>query len=531
MSGRGRPALESRLDALDELVAAGDGVLGSAELARLAGIRDGAAERRRRSLEHTVVGLFGATGSGKSSLLNALVGASVAATHVRRPTTTEPLAVLWQPDGAASLLDWLGITDRHVRDRPIDPRASSLILVDLPDFDSVEASHHAIAARLAGQVDAMIWVLDPQKYADAVVHSEFIAPHAAHGAVTLVVLNQADRLAAADVDDVLRHVRSLVAADGLRPAAVLATSATTGAGVDALARTIGDIAAARTAVLDRIAADLDALGGSIEAAGAPVGFTPAARTELAEAVAGASEVATVAAAVGASYRRRAARLGGWPLVSWIHGLRADPLRRLGLGAGRGAADAQLRRTSLPEPGAAGAARRSIAVRSAVDAASAGLAEPWRALAREAGEQASARLGDEVDRALASTELPTRAGWWWPIPTIVQWVALAGALVGVVWLLLAAFGAGLPIPRVEIPMIEGWSVPVLLIAGGVLLGILVALANGGIATAVGAARRRRTRRALVAAVRIVTDEVIVAPVETTLGRARAFEAARSRIAGD
>lgn len=520
-----RPTLESRLAALDDLAAAGADVLSPAELGTLHAIRDGAAERRRRSLEHTVVGLFGATGSGKSSLLNALVGAPVATTHVRRPTTTDPLAVLWQPDGSASLLDWLGIDDRHVRTEPIDPRAASLILVDLPDFDSIEAGHHEIAARLAGQVDAMVWVLDPQKYADAVVHTEFIAPHAAHGAVTLVVLNQADRLPAGDVDDVLRHVRSLVAADGLRPTAVLATSATTGAGVEALARSIGDIAAARTAVLDRIAADLDGLGAALEPAGTPAGFTAAARTDLAEAVAASSGVASVANAVGASYRRRAARLGGWPLVSWIHGLRPDPLRRLGLGAGRGAADAQLRRTSIPEPGAAGAARRAIAVRASVDAASAGLTEPWRALARAAGERASTDLGDAVDLALASTDLPTRAGWWWPIPTIVQWLALAAALVGVGWLLLAAFGAGLPIPRVQIPIVEGWSVPVLLIAGGLLLGILVALANGAIAAGVGASRRRRTRRALVAAVRSVTDAVVVAPVDTALQRARDYDAAR------
>ena len=529
-SGRGKPTLETRLAALDELVVAGADVVDAATLATLRGIRDSAAERRRRSLEHTVVGLFGATGSGKSSLLNALVGAPVATTHVRRPTTTDPLAVLWQPDGASSLLDWLGIDDRHVREQPIDPRATSLILVDLPDFDSVEASHHAIAARLAGQVDAMIWVLDPQKYADAVVHTEFIAPHAAHGSVTLVVLNQADRLAAGDVDDVLRHVRSLVAADGLKPTAVVATSATTGVGVDALARSIGDIAAARGAVLTRIAADLDAVGGTIEPAGTARGFIPAARTALAEAVAASSGVAAVATAVGAAYRRRAAKLGGWPLVSWIHRFRPDPLRRLGLGAGRGAADAQLRHTSLPEPGAAGAARRSIAVRSAVDAASAGLTEPWRALARDAGEQASATLGDEVDRALASTTLPTKAGWWWPIPAIVQWVALAAALVGVGWLLLAAFGAGLPIPRVEIPNIEGWSVPVLLIAGGILLGIVVALGNGAIAAGVGAARRRRTRRALVAAVAAVTDAVVVAPVGAALQRASDFESARRRVSG-
>ena len=39
---------------------------------------------------HTVVALAGATGSGKSSLFNALVGADVATVGARRPTTVTP---------------------------------------------------------------------------------------------------------------------------------------------------------------------------------------------------------------------------------------------------------------------------------------------------------------------------------------------------------------------------------------------------------------------------------------------------------
>ena len=45
-----------------------------------------------------------------------------------------------------------------------------------------------------GLADLMIWVLDPQKYADAAVHRRYLVPLAGHSEVIAVVLNQADRL-------------------------------------------------------------------------------------------------------------------------------------------------------------------------------------------------------------------------------------------------------------------------------------------------------------------------------------------------
>ncbi|HET7799601.1 MAG TPA: GTPase, partial [Humibacillus xanthopallidus] len=48
---------------------------------------DKAGERGGIAGDHTVVALAGATGSGKSSLFNALVGADIATIGARRPTT------------------------------------------------------------------------------------------------------------------------------------------------------------------------------------------------------------------------------------------------------------------------------------------------------------------------------------------------------------------------------------------------------------------------------------------------------------
>ena len=40
--------------------------------------------------------------------------------------------------------------------------------------------------------DLLIWVLDPQKYADAAVHDRYLAPFATHAGVMVVVLNHID---------------------------------------------------------------------------------------------------------------------------------------------------------------------------------------------------------------------------------------------------------------------------------------------------------------------------------------------------
>jgi hypothetical protein len=123
---------------------------------------------------------------------------------VRRPTTGVTHACVWaaaepadDPAGgsdrpaaeAGPLLDWLGVERRFTRS---DGGLAGLVLLDLPDFDSVEAAHRVEADRLLSIVDLFIWVLDPQKYADKVVHSRYLAPLRHHRDVTVVLLTQVD---------------------------------------------------------------------------------------------------------------------------------------------------------------------------------------------------------------------------------------------------------------------------------------------------------------------------------------------------
>ena len=221
-------------------------------------------ERMRMSASHTVVALAGGTGSGKSSLFNALAGAAFSPAGVMRPTTKHLHACVWGMEGAAPLLDWLGVQRRHRYGRASaldegEALLTGLLLLDLPDHDSVVTGSAAMVDRLVKLADMLVWVLDPLKYADASVHQRYLVPLAGHAAVTTVVLNQADTLSPDQVADCAADLRRLLDAEGLLETPVLVTSATTGAGLDELRRTLAAVVAARRAASDRIAADIDAL--------------------------------------------------------------------------------------------------------------------------------------------------------------------------------------------------------------------------------------------------------------------------------
>ena len=123
----------------------------------------------------------------------------------RRPTTSTPTAAIWgdgERDRAARLARRRA---RHrvgapgVRDALATQPGSldGLVLLDLPDFDSRRSWRTAARpSRSSALVDLFVWVTDPQKYADARLHDDYVAALATHEAVTMVVLNQADRLTA-----------------------------------------------------------------------------------------------------------------------------------------------------------------------------------------------------------------------------------------------------------------------------------------------------------------------------------------------
>ena len=536
--------LDRRLEALNSATELASGVLPEEILAGVLQVLDRASSRRSLSGDHTVVGFFGATGSGKSSLFNAVSGEEIATAAVRRPTTTEPLAGIWGVQGSDALLDWLEVRKRHAA-APIKGFAdddTGLILLDLPDFDSTRAANREIVQRMVGLVDVLVWVLDPQKYADAAVHNDFLAPLSSHGAVTIVVLNQIDRLPEHEVRPVLESLTAILARDGLDKVQVLGASAVLGTGVDKVRAAIRQVAMQRKAMSQRLAADVTLAAARLaEASGLPTGgttaagggtaagATAAAKARLAGELAVAANVPLVVDAVARSYRLEATRRTGWPVTRWLARFRPDPLRRLNLR--REGAKPELNRTSLPPAGAPEQARTDAAVREFAEAASAGAPGPWRAAIRGAAREGNDRLPDALDQAIASTELSAgRKSWWWGVFNAVQWLALVTALAGFAWLgVLAALGyLQLPVP--EVPRVQGWPVPTVMIAGGVLLGIVLAIGARFISGAAAASRSAVARKRLTAAVAAVAGELVVAPVERELSRLAKFTAALKAAAG-
>ncbi|MEU6342078.1 GTPase [Streptomyces sp. NPDC046977] len=468
--------LAERVDALSELLGLSRTRVSPEALDGAGELLERVGDRRRLSADHTVVALAGATGSGKSSLFNALTGLDLARVGVRRPTTSEPVACAWDPQGAAGLLDRLGIPPRHRHARhsvldgedPVGEGGTErdgaaglggLVLLDLPDHDSAALTHRDQVDRLLTLVDVVVWVLDPEKYADASVHERYLRPLAGHADVTLVVLNQTDRLPGDSAELVLDDLRRLLDEDGLAVgehgedgAMVLATSALSGDGVAELRSAIGQIVAERAAAGRRLSADVDGLAERLRplyVAEGATGLTDAAREDFAIRLAQAVGAAAAGRTAEREWLRAADEACGTPwrrLSGLVRGVRAPA----GEGPHEVVADGRL---------PALAASRAVveeAVRLVAADAAVGLPAPWAQAVREAARRGGDTLPEALDAAAERVEPgePGRPGWWSAVGT-AQWLlallVMAGTLCGTAaaagavgapwWLSLVLLGAG------------------------------------------------------------------------------------------
>ncbi|MGO1316288.1 MAG: GTPase [Cellulomonadaceae bacterium] len=469
---------------------------------------------RVRLGDETVVALAGATGSGKSSLFNALAGAEIAAPGVRRPTTTQVLALAHQD--ADLILDWLEVPRRQRGGVPGGP--PELVLLDLPDLDSVVSAHALTAGRVVDRADLLVWVLDPQKYADRVVHERFLRPLSGHGAVIVLVLNQIDRLTPAEASACLADLRRLAQEDGLWGATVLGASTRTGQGVDELRALLVEAARRREAATARLVADIRSVAARIERACGPAVPVRGTREELVDALGDAAGVPTVVAAVRSATLRHARARTGWPPTRLFARLRPDPMRRLHLGSGTD-------RTSVPGPTATEQAQTRLAVRRFADAELARMPTGWAMSVPEpaAGPELAGALDHAVAGAAAGA-VPVDSPRWWRAVGALQWALLAVAAAGAVWLLVVALLGYLQLPEPTLPRVGAVPVPTLLLAGGVGAGLVLA----GLARALaGVGARRRARRALVrlqAAVAQVAEDHVSAPLAHELARLERCRAA-------
>lgn len=576
---RSTVSLDDRLAALGEAAELAAGRLNDSavELART--VVDRAGTRAALSPDHTVCALAGATGSGKSSLFNALAGTELAQVGVTRPTTAHAQAARWDPEGSGPLLDWLEVPRRHT----VDPRPgahsyaddggrttsgygdgdgdadgggrgdggrvtgrpekgddartrdgdgsdlSGLVLLDLPDHDSIEVTHRLEVDRLVAVVDLLVWVLDPQKYADAAVHERYLRPLVRHKDVMVIVLNQVDRLPDGAVARCLDDLQRLLTEDGLAGVPVVAMSARTGRGLPELRGMLAERVSRRRLWAARLAADARTAADRLAEAAALTGSPAAGRRAaqgadaLTAALSQAAGVPTVVAAVAKAHRHRAVVATGWPVTRWLRRLRPDPLRRLRLGDGASG------RTSLPAVAAVSAAERSsveVAVRDAGATAAEGVPEPWARAVREAARARQEELADALDGAVAGAVAATSLGAagrprWWTLIGVLQWLIFGAMAAGALWLFVLFLFGYFRLPEPPTPKAGAFPWPTLLFLGGVLAGLVVAALSRGAAWLGGHRRAKKAARALRAAVADVGTSMVLEPAEAERGRFTEF----------
>lgn len=267
-----RDAITGLIPVIDQALADCVGVVDPASLQMVALMRRRIVMRLDYPDDVLLAALAGGTGSGKSSIFNAIAGEDIAPTGGVRPTTSQPKALVPSSRGAAvgGYLDLIGVADRV-------PHAQHqwLCLIDLPDTDSVEVDHRQRVDALLPQVDSVIWVVDPEKYRDASIHREYVAPMAAYQRQFLFVLNQRDRLSDGELSRVVADLSAALTEDGIQQPTVIATAAQPSAGPalgieQLLAHLQGDLGGSvyeKAAVDLRISTDslLQMLGGGSSA--------------------------------------------------------------------------------------------------------------------------------------------------------------------------------------------------------------------------------------------------------------------------
>ncbi len=520
--GSGGGALAARIQGLEAALIAARGHLDEDVLGEAEEVVQRARSRLRLSAEHTIVALAGATGSGKSSLFNRLSDLELAAVGVRRPTTSWAMACAWGPTGAEEILEWLGIPPRHQVSRmsmldisPEETNMEGLVLLDLPDHDSTEVAHHLEVKRLVSYADLLVWVVDPQKYADAAIHDGYLAPLSTHAEVMLVVFNHLDEIPYEERESTLADLKRLLSIDGLAEIPLVATSAKTGEGIDDLKRALVQRIRAKRSAADRLTADAaTATHRLVEANGMddPGQLDERRQAALVDVLAEAAGVPVVVEAVEFSAAVRRRRSTSWPAIRWLGQLRRDPLAELRLENTTG----EDQRSAVPSPTKVQQARVDVAVRDLADDATQGLAAPWSEAVRRASTSDFDDLHDALDKAIASTELGVnkRPGWV-RILSVVQWLLFLAVLGGLGWLGTLAILELAGNDPAEPPAIGSVSVPLLMTLIGVVLGICLGLL-ARLAVDVSARRTaEQASQALRQSIATVAHQRIFAPIDAEM----------------
>jgi hypothetical protein len=124
-----------------------------------------------------LVAILGGTGTGKSTLVNRLMGTNVTATSFRRTFTAGAVAITADEKNLPER--WLAIEHRVVTGAEVPARGTidalavvkdereltqRITIVDTPDLDGDQPLHHAQADRVFRWAQAIVFLVTPEKY-------------------------------------------------------------------------------------------------------------------------------------------------------------------------------------------------------------------------------------------------------------------------------------------------------------------------------------------------------------------------------
>jgi GTP-binding protein EngB required for normal cell division len=521
--------VDQSIERLAEASAAARDIGLADEAAQAEAVIERAGERSGFSGAAYVLALAGGTGVGKSSLLNALAGHTVSAVRAVRPTTDQPIAWVAEArrDELAPLLAWLDV--RHVATHA-DETLAGVAILDLPDVDSVRTEHRATVDALLPRIDAVAWVLDPEKYDDARIHA-YLAVMAPHAARLRFILNKVDRVAEPQRAALVEDLRRRLSLSGIGTARIDVVSASIGDGIDALRRDLAREADAKALVAAKL--ETDAIEAHAELARA-IGVDPddgyrpllpdarredAIRASVDGALALVDPVG-LARQVRLAVLGRARRTGGSllgravALLGWLTG--------------------QTRKTADPA-GYLRDWRRRGSLGRAVNPVHAALVEAAAAVpSGTRGRLSSAlradQLESDVTRALdrvaldGAADLRISGSVLWPVIGVFQLAIGAVFAFAVAWYVTLFVSQGqVPVATVDAPLLGPVPLPLVLLAGSILasavLGLLLSWHAGWIGRRLGGRVAERVRATVAASV-----------AEAGFGGLDRVEEARRRIGG-
>ena len=153
----------------------------------------------------------GGTGTGKSTLFNALCGSDISATGVERPKTEEPVIYTHSKNFVGEEFPFPEFQIRHIDEDESDfikhhgisgnyvvaehscGEIDHLALVDTPDLDSLEMQNRQMAEDFYLLADVIIFVTSQEKYADE-VPSRFFCRIYQEEKPYYFILNKADNI-------------------------------------------------------------------------------------------------------------------------------------------------------------------------------------------------------------------------------------------------------------------------------------------------------------------------------------------------